>query len=193
MRQMDTTTRCSRWDSFASHLVARLSPDDDPSLWQIAIETVIGDAESLCRECAAKRPVVAQIGRCSHWWAPNKARWLTEDGEFTWPSGYLPKSGFWGGLPEFDWYLFWQYHRENGTWRQTPKMVAKRPLLRRVAIPARTGLHLRASVQAIWTPGPAPEFSPARLFYGFRKAESLWECKARKTFYREAGLTKGCS
>src|SRR5262249_14756987 len=146
--------------------------------WQAAIETVIGDAELACREHRGKARVITQIGRCSHWLAPNKARWITADGEFTWPSGYEPKGGFFGGLPEFDWHLFWERDEKDMTWRQVPKLSTKRPLLLRVAVPARTALHLRASVQAKWVPGPQPELNLSRLYFGFRKANSVWRCRA---------------
>src|SRR5688572_8226383 len=95
----------SLWPSFAEQVIPRLTPDDDSALWQAVIETVIRDAEVACEALHGKPRVIAQIGCCSHWLAPNKARWITSDGEFTWPSGYQPKAGFFGGLPEFDWYL----------------------------------------------------------------------------------------
>jgi hypothetical protein len=168
----------SLWPSFAGQIIPRLAADDDPALWQAVIDAVIGDAEVACEELRAKARVIAQIGRCSHWLAPNKARWITSDGEFTWPSGYQPKAGFFGGLPEFDWGLFWERDTKEGSWRRTPNVRAKRPLLLRVAIPARTALHLRASVQAMWAPGPRPELNLCRLFYGFRKVASVWQQRA---------------
>jgi hypothetical protein len=168
----------SPWPYFAEQIIPRLTSDDDSALWQVVVEPVIGDAELACQHYRGKARIIAEIGRCSHWIAPNKARWITSDGEFTWPSGYQPKAGFFGGLPEFDWHLFWERDDKEGTWRHTPKVRAKRPLLRRVAIPARTALHLRASLQAIWAPGPRPELNPSRLFYGFRKLDSIWQCRA---------------
>lgn len=170
----------SFWPFFAAHVVPRLTADDDAALWQAAVEAVIGDAEIACEGLRGKSRVIAQIGRCSHWLAPNKARWITSDGEFTWPSGYQPKAGFFGGLPEFDWYLFFERDATERTWRHVAKPRAKRPVLLRVAIPARTGLHLRASIQAMWSPGPKPKLNLSRLFYGFRKMDTIWRCRAHR-------------
>jgi hypothetical protein len=168
----------SLWPSFALHLVPLLTAVDDPALWQIAIDTVLGDAVIACEGVPKKTRIIAQIGCCSHWLAPNKARWVTSDGEFAWPSGYQPKAGYWGGLPEFDWHLAFEREEKQNIWRHIPKVRAKRPLFLRVAIPARTALHLRASIAAMWAPGPKPELIPARLFYGFRKLDSVWRRRA---------------
>ena len=178
MSQTDPTTAESLWPCFQAQIVAHLSADDDPGLWQVALETVIQDADNACRDYTGKARIIGQIGCCSHWLAPNKARWITNDGEFTWPSGYRGKAGFFGGLPEFDWCLSWIRDVKTGGWRHAPASHAKRPLVLRVAIPARTGLHIRASIHAMWAPGPRADLNLTRLFYGFRKLDSEWKFRA---------------
>jgi hypothetical protein len=173
MFEIDT----SLWSSFGAPIVSNLSADDDPLLWQVAVETVISDAQTACQKRAGRSAIVAQVGRCSHWLAPNKARWITQDGEFTWPSGYKSKGSFFSGLPEFDWHVVWHYV-DDSHWQPATLSEFKRPLLLQVAIPARTGLHIRASVHAMWSPGPISSLNQRRLFYGFRKMKSGWQCRA---------------
>lgn len=172
-----TVTEASLWPSFAEPIGANLSAGDDPLLWQAAIETVISDAQTACQQRVGRSPIVAQIGRCSHWLAPNKARWSTPDGEFTWPSGYNSKGRFFSGLPEYDWSAYLHYV-DDSTWQPAALADFKRPLLFQVAIPARTALHIRASIHAMWSPGPISALNQRRLFYGFRKTPAGWQCRA---------------
>jgi hypothetical protein len=138
---------------------------------------VIGDAQIACHERVGRSPIIARIGRCSHWLTPNKALWITQDGEFTWPSGYNSKGNFFSGLPEFDWSVAWHYVNDS-IWQVATFSEFKRPLQLQVAVPARTRLHIRASIHAVWSAGPYSELNQRRLFYGFRKLQSGWRCRA---------------
>lgn len=172
------TSDLSLWPSFAEQIIPRLNQDDDPALWQAVIETVIGDAESACQFKRSKTSIIAEIGCCSHWLAPHKLRWMTPNGVFVGPSGYQVKRGFLGGLPEFDWHSTWQYDLTQRIWRHAPQIRPKRPLLLRIAVPARSACHLRATVHAMWCPGPRPVWNCFRMYYGFRKRDDVWKCKA---------------
>jgi hypothetical protein len=176
MNRMNST---QPWDDFAPAILEQLGPHDDAALWQLAIETIVSDAAHTCQRLPPNASLILQIGRCSHWLAPSKARWITRAGdEFAWPSGYKTKNGFFGGLPEFDWELLFSSDRNCREWENVGRIRSKRPFLLRIAIPARTRLHLRASVVAMWTPGPRGDLDPGRLFYGFRMVQSVWRLKA---------------
>jgi hypothetical protein len=164
------------WPQFEKALWSKLGPKEDVALWQEAIDQVISDAEATYKPHLSRRLIFAQIGQCSHWLAPNKARWLTRVGEFAWPSGYEVKGGWLGGLPEFDWSKAWR-RMDAGHWEAASKIEGKRPLVLRVSIPAKTASRYRASVHTIWMPDPCGKV--IRSFFGFRRATNTWKLCAR--------------
>jgi hypothetical protein len=166
---------------FASRITPHLGVDDAPSVWRDAVSLVIAEAEFLCAKADDKHSLFAEIGCCSNWMAPHHARW-TADGGFAWPSGYS-KSGFsLSGLPEFDWSLVWVFNTMTNSWSPVSRVTGKRPLVFRVALPARTARHRQAVVHTIWKPGPPPAPKQRLVqFYGFRKTVDGWECTATKT------------
>lgn len=157
---------------------ARLDEKDDGRLWGIALNTILSDAQNVLTRCPDRQRIILQVGSCSHWLAPNKLRWMTKNGQFAGPAGYGSRGGFFGGIPEFDWSMSfattpdvanWNSIEERGNWRS--------PLIR-VAIPARTASRIRASAHVLWERGPRPDFTLARLYYGFRRSASDWRCRA---------------
>ena len=170
-------TLAGLWSQFEPAIAAYLTSDDDVALWRSVIEAVVGDANRLCSLYRGRAQVFVQVGCCSHWLAPHKAHWITEDGEFVWPSGYLSKGNFFGGLPELDWQASWARNAGDGVWLPVERMRARRLFLLRVAVPARTARHQRASVHAMWSPGPPPASKQDRMFYGFRKSSQGWTFK----------------
>jgi hypothetical protein len=161
----------------APGLLEKLSDGDDPRLWEVAITRVFGDAEILSRSNRSKRPIFAQIGRCSHWLSPhNNGDWFKQIEKFAWPSGYGRNGSLIFGLPEFDWSVVWKWDETNAGWEAVPMLPGKRILLFRVALPGRTARHVRAVVHTIWTPG-SPTIPKEELLqgYAFRKTDGVWK------------------
>ncbi len=106
------------WPMFERVIAPLLGEEDDPTLWPVALDTIYSDAEALARLVTGSYRVLTQIGRCSHWMAPNKARW-TADGSFAWPSGYGGIGFRFTGLPEFDWFRQWAcFQGHKAGWSQ---------------------------------------------------------------------------
>jgi hypothetical protein len=167
----------SRWPTFAVAISNRLTTEDDEQLWRVAIDDLFADAEFLIAHARVNRTVLARIGSCSHWLSPhNGGSWLP-DARYAWPSGYGGSGWSILGLPDFDWYLDWQWTGIGEGWVPVDKIVSKRPLTFRVTVPARTVRHPRAVVHTLWTPG-SPTTPRKKLLraYGFMKAASGWEC-----------------
>ena len=50
-----------------------LDEDDDPELWQVALDRILTEFE--------KEPnLLVEVGRCSHWLRPHQARWTAGGG-----------------------------------------------------------------------------------------------------------------
>ena len=165
------------WDDFSTAIRATLTADDDIRLWQTAINEVFHDAEYLCQHARSRSLILAQVGSCSHWLSPhNNGSWL-KDGRFAWSSGYGGSGYSIMGLPEFDWFMTWQWNKHDKRWDPDNQMRGKRPLTFRVTLPARTARHSRAVIHAIWTPG-SPTLSKEKLLqaYGFIKNNDDWNC-----------------
>ncbi len=104
-----------RWPLFEPVIAPLLGEGDDPTLWPVVLDAIYPDAEALARLVAGPHRVLTQIGRCSHWMAPNQARW-TADGSFAWPSGYGATGFSLTGLPELDWFGQWAWCPGSQSW-----------------------------------------------------------------------------
>lgn len=167
-------------------LKQNLTGNDDPILWQQVIETVFAEAEYLCERQQTKQDIFAQIGCCSHWMSPhNNGSWF-KDQRFAWPTGYSSDGFTIFGLPKFDWCETWKRDKhQHLPWHNTEQVRGKRPLVFRVAIPARSKRHVRAVIHALWSPG-SPTRPKEKLLqaYAFEKMNGSWSCTA--TFGEEA-------
>jgi hypothetical protein len=166
------------WPSLAPDVLPYLGVEDDPALWEAAIDVIFRDAEFLCGQQGRRDVVVAQLGACSHWLRPHQTRW-TADGGFAWPTGYGGTGFSRLGLPEFDWLITRRWDHFSSSWRPEGDGLRTGRLVFRVALPTRTARHMQAAVHTLWTPG-TPIFPRRELpqFYGFRKKEGCWLCTA---------------
>jgi hypothetical protein len=155
----------------AEPLITRLTPDDDPALWQAVVDVLT--AETLRRrelEPSAKLNWFLQIGACSHWLRPHQTRW-TAAGGFAYPVGYQAAAGHSrGALPEFDWSLTFRLF--NSEWVAVEKFAGRNQRTVRVAVPSRTTRHKQAAIHTLWMP------SRETIFYGFRNRAEGWQCVA---------------
>ena len=93
------------------------------------------------------------MGSTRDWMSPhNKGSWFA-DVRFAWPTGYGWHKSFIFGLPEFDWFLRWEWIIEDSRWEAVDAVNQKRALVFRVALPTRTVKHVRSSRAYTWTPG----------------------------------------
>jgi len=166
------------WPVFEPVIAPLLGEEDDPTLWPVVLDIIYADAQALARLVAGPHRVLTQIGRCSHWLAPNKARW-TADGSFAWPSGYHGTGFRVTGLPEFDWFGQWAWFPRSQSWVVTDDRPTSQDLVFRVAVPSRTFRHRQAAVHTVWRPGapPLPRVEVMQ-FYGFRRRTAQWSCTA---------------
>ena len=164
---------------------SRLTSDDALDFWDVALDQLMQDAEFLSVKARTKSPIFAEVGCCSHWLAPHSFCWAA-DGGFAWPSGYSNRSGFSGyfsGLPEFDWSLSCRFDPTTCNWKPVTAKTGKRQLLFRAALPARTAQHRQAAVHTAWMPGSPPDPKQKLIqFYGFRKRADGWQCTATRTY-----------
>jgi len=163
------------WQLFGSDLGELLGEEDDPAFWQVAMDRILGDTQAMAAAYTGKESILVQIGRCSHWIRPHTKR----PSGMAWPYGYgnVGQGFSLSSPPEFDWSLRWVRQPETGEWIKAKGQPSRRPLVQRIAIPARTARHPRGTVHTIWLPG-SPE-SPAHKLtsvYGFEKGESGWQC-----------------
>jgi hypothetical protein len=166
------------WTSFADRIQERLNQDDDVRLWQVALETVLGDAAFLCRQQRAKLEIVAQVGCCSHWLSPhNKGSWFRY-GWFAWCSGYGSIGHCIFGLPEFKWSAAWKWVPRESSWEPLERIGSQRRLLFRVAVPARTARHVRAIIHTCWSPRTPTISEKMQRAYAFVKTGSEWRFDA---------------
>ena len=169
-------TKAQPIPDFASRIGEHLRSDDDPDLWQTAMERIVADAELVCDRYRGKSEIFVQVGSCSHWMSPhNKGSWFP-DVRFAWPTGYGSTGFRIYGLPEFDWFLAWKrVLREKSYWDPVQRIHGRRSLVLRVALPARTAKHVRAVAHALWIPGsptcPKGQFLQG---YAFAKEKGRW-------------------
>jgi hypothetical protein len=149
---------------FLDELSEHLDADDDPILWQFALEMILSDLEP-------KPGIQVEVGRCSHWLRPHQSRW-TDGGGFAMPRGYGQSHGWlrWCSLPDFDWsvMLGWDGNR----WAIVKPRSVRNSL--RITIPSRTSRHLQAAVDALWH----VKREKRETVYGFRKRAERWVCTA---------------
>jgi hypothetical protein len=160
-------------------IAERLTSDDDPELWELATSTLLAKAEAAAD---AEKEVYAQIGCCHHWISPHHPiRWRA-DGGFAWPFGYDKTTTGWSysALPELTWSEFLKWTGE--TWESG--CTGKACLVFRIAIPARTALHLQAAIHTIWTPRSPSSKEKLVQLYGFRKKKGGWSLTASETIQR---------
>jgi hypothetical protein len=72
------------WRLIRDDLAAKLTDDDDPTLWEFALATILGRTRADASAYTGKEAVLVEIGCCSHWIRP---KWKTDSG-MTWPFGY---------------------------------------------------------------------------------------------------------
>lgn len=158
------------WSSFASAITPRLDHDDDPAFWQLAIDTILASADAVVESYTGKDCIIVEIGRCSHWIRPH---WKSRAGT-AWPYGYSNDGNVfsYASLPEFDWSIKWVRERHVNAWQLVSGQPTRRPLVHRIAIPARTSRHPQATVHTIWTPGsPNDPKHKLTVVYGFEKTD----------------------
>jgi hypothetical protein len=172
------------WIAFAGLIGEHLTADDDPCLLQVAVDGIISHVELLLYPYRGRERVFVQIGSCPRWLSPhNGGDWFREDVKFAWPSGYGRNGTMIFGLPEFDWSLIWEWiGQANYGWLPVERAQGRRPLVLRVALPARTARHVRAVVHTVWVPGsPANPKEKLAQGYAFKKLTKRWRCVAKTT------------
>jgi hypothetical protein len=161
------------WSMFVAAITPRLDHNDDPAFWQLAIETILASTDTAAANYTGKDCIIAEIGCCSHWIRPH---WKTRAGT-AWPYGYgNVGNGFaFSSLPEFDWSVKLVRDTDTHEWQSVTGQPTRRPLIHRIAIPARTSLHPQATVHTIWTPGsPNDPKHKLTVVYGFEKTDDGW-------------------
>lgn len=177
-----TTTSKTPWQHCIDALSPRLDSEDDPRLWQDALDVIFGDLSPQAQDYEGKDAIVVEIGRCSHWIRPH---WRsTKDGTRL-PSGYDPTTtGYsFSSLPQFDWSLRWKCEPKSHDWSVTKGQPSRRPLSYRIAIPAHSARHDQATVSAIWQPGsPRDPDTKLLVVYGFERNDNTWRSFSRTEY-----------
>jgi hypothetical protein len=166
------------WRLVHDIIVAKLTDDDDPALWQFALTTILGRTR-IDAECYnGKEAIFVEIGCCSHWIRP---KWKTDSG-MTFPFGYAYATPAlsWRGLPQFDWSLKWRLNADSGVLEPARGGSTRRPLRHRICLPARTARHPQATAHTVWTPGwPSDPARKWTMLYGFSRTKTGWRCFTR--------------
>jgi hypothetical protein len=165
-----------------------LTADDDPGLWEVVTNTILAGAVASARR--ARQDVYVQIGCCRHWISPHHPlHWVVGGGRFTWPFGYDRTTSWFSyrASPELSWSETLKWTGE--AWES--RDLAARSLILRIAIPARTARHLRASIHTIWTPHSPTSKEKVIQIYAFRNGKEAWSEAARRivTPQTRQGLT----
>lgn len=145
-------------------VVARLTEDDDRDFWQAALTVLTDEFLRRYDEHARNREWVFVVGICSHWVRPHNSSWKTKAGRFMYPEGYKDSS------PQLDWAV--TLGCKGQRWACLEKLLGKRRVTFRAAVPARTTRHKQAVVNTRWSP------DGDTVFYGFRHRDGLWKCEA---------------
>jgi hypothetical protein len=168
--QIEISNPCQ---TLVDRLLPELGQEDDLAFWCVAVKQIVGDALPMLVDYRRKESVLLEIGPCSHWIRPH---WQGKGTRF--PSGYdKTVNGFsYRAPPAFDWSLRWQYLPEKRQWEPVERQPTRRPLVYRIAIPARTTRHDQATVHSIWMPGsPLEPQEKLTIVYGFERSERQWE------------------
>ena len=167
------------WMQFEPGISRHFSDDDDPTLWESAVNLIFHEASFLARCASDTTTVSATIGCCSHWLRPHQTRW-TADGGFAWPSGYGGHGYSRTGQPEHDWSIQFHWNPVAQIWESTePDITLLERFSFRVTVPARTARHKQAAIPATWATGtPILSKKPIFQIYGFRKQSNQWTCTA---------------
>lgn len=163
------------WQFFRAGISELLGEQDDAAFWQGALDRILADTHTMAEAYAGKDSILVEVGRCSHWISPHTKR----PSGMAWPYGYgnVGQGYSLRSLPEFDWSLRWMRQVESGAWIAARGQPSRRPLVQRIAIPARTARHPRGTVHTIWLPGsPVSPSEKLTRAYGFEKGESGWRC-----------------
>jgi len=163
-----------------TELASVLGPEDDRLLWHALVDVLVADLALVTSDYRARESVLLQIGTCSRWLRPHQTRW-TAAGGFAWPSGYGDGQGGHSSLalPQLDASMVFHVDSDGGGWRRIEGRPGGRPLVLRVAVPARTARHRSAAIHTIWLPGTprSPERKRTR-FLGFRRERAAWQLVA---------------
>lgn len=158
-------------------IAEHFSADDDPQLWEVAMTTLLTEAERAAAH--TRTEVYSEIGCCHHWICPHRPIfWMPNGKRFAWPFGYNKTvTGFsYRALPAFTWSECLTWTGEN--WE--PGRTGRRCLVFRIAIPARTAGRQRAAIHTIWTPRSPTSREKRVQLYGFRKRKRGWTLTARQ-------------
>jgi len=157
-------------------LSERLSPEDDPALWEQVLKVLAEDASTL-EAVTGGSQLYAEVGVCSHWLRPHQTRW-TAAGGFAWPVGYGGTGFSRAGLPLFDWSVRLQFNPAPIGWVVPEKVPTKNSISVRVAVPSRTTRHRQAAVHTLWPPRTLDAKRERTVIYGLRNLNGVWELKA---------------
>ena len=96
-------------------IAAQLASDDDPGLWEVATNAILGEAATLGQD--SHEDVFAQVGCCRHWVRPHQSRW-SADGGFAAPFGYDKTTTGWSfsALPGLEWSAYLGLASRLATW-----------------------------------------------------------------------------
>lgn len=164
------------WTSFVVPIHAHLAEDDDPEFWRICLSTILAETCLLSEDYRGKAPILARIGRSSHWIRPHQSR-VAVAGGFAAPYGYGNTGNGYAfrSLPQFDWSLLWEKHNIGHEWNLIHKEKGRRPLIQRITLPSRTRRHGQASVHTLWSPGsPQNPKQKCEVLVFFRKIDGQW-------------------
>lgn len=169
------------WKGFEESILNHLSDEDDPELWEAAINKIYQDAEILCNYNPFRKWIKTEIGCCKHWRRPHQTRWKA-DGGFAWPTGYAGSKYSSMGFPQRIWFERLYWHFQDGNWH--PQDLRRRYFDHQivrfdVVLPHRTTRHKQAAIYTRWEPGTPPLPKTQLIqFYGFRKKNDKWKCTA---------------
>ncbi len=158
-------------------IVAHLTEDDDPDLWELVTSTLLSEAEAWAID--ARRDVYAQVGCCHHWISPHHPIRWGAGGGFAWPFGYDKTTTDYSyrAAPALEWSEFFRW--TGDAWE--PGRTGEKCLIFRIAIPARTARRVQAAVHTLWTPhSPRTKEKVIRL-HGFRKRVEAWSRTVSET------------
>jgi hypothetical protein len=115
----------------------RLVVDDDPALWRVALFVLADELAQRQAEDSRRGVSAMVVGACSHWVRLHNSRWNAR-------GGFIYLDGYKDFVPELDWSVIFIFR--NQEWTPARKLPGKNIEVFRVAIPARTGRHIKAAI-----------------------------------------------